>query len=170
MKHPIRPPGGGNIAETMAVRLLALVLTLVALVAIALAGNQLRRVVATAGPGGDEAAPAARRDDPQPPAPAAGPAGRWPALFGDLRVAEPQPPAPAVPPAPPMPPVASLGYALRGTVTLGGKTWAILSHPTGERILSVGDDLVAGMTVVAIDATGLWVDTGRGRDVLEFAQ
>jgi len=177
----------------MVIRLLSFLVTLGALAGIALAGMELRRVLVLSDPlaqtgqtgqtaragaagNGDETRAATPRPPGQngqngqtaPQTPQA-----WPALFGVLKVAEPQPPTPPPPPAPPTPPappIASLGYALKGTVAHSASTWAILSHPTGERIVRVGDLLAEGITVVAIDEKGLWVETSRGREVLKFAE
>lgn len=104
------------------------------------------------------------------------PAARWPAMFGELEVVEPQPPAPSAPPAPAqppkpaMPPLASLGYSLKGVVRDGDNVWAMVSHPTGDVILRVGDNLVEGMVVDAIDAQGLWVRTDEDRALLAFPE
>lgn len=93
------------------------------------------------------------------------PARRWPPLFG-----EPQPPAPPVqaepqPPAPPMPPIESLGYRLKGVVRNGKADWAIVTHPTGDVLLKVGDPLTEDLTVVAIEAEGLWLSrSGNSAD------
>lgn len=95
------------------------------------------------------------------------PARRWPPLFG-----EPQPPAPPAPPvqaepqppAPPMPPVESLGYRLKGVVRNGKADWAIVTHPTGEFLLKVGDALTEDLTVVAIEAEGLWLSRAGDSD------
>jgi len=93
---------------------------------------------------------------------------RWPALFGELQPPAPPAPAPqaepdppAAEPQPPAPPLSSLSYRLKGVVRSGETVWAMVSHPTGERILKVGDALEDGLTVVRIDSNGLWVDTGR---------
>ncbi|SDE37259.1 hypothetical protein [Ruegeria marina] len=154
----------------MAVRLLAAVFTFLALAGVGLAGMELRRVLSGTPPEALEAAAVAGAPRPQPPASAQRRETEWPALFGTLELAPPEPPTPPVPPQPPSPPVSSLGYVLKGTVELSGKTWAIVSHPTGERILRVGDILADGVTVAGIDETGLLLETGRGREVLEFAR
>lgn len=98
-------------------------------------------------------------------------AQRWPALFGEI-----QPPAPpaaelepellAAEPQPPAPPLGELSYRLNGIVRAGDATWAMVSHPTGQRILQVGDTLKEGLEVVRIDSRGVWVDTGRGEPEL----
>lgn len=110
-----------------------------------------------------------------PPAPA--PVQHWPALFGTLVKEEPQPPAPPAPPPappappkPPAPPISSLGYNLKGVVRNGDSIWAIISHPTGEQILSVGDELTEGIVVDAITAGGLWVVRDGERSLLEMAE
>lgn len=100
----------------------------------------------------------------------------WPAIFGERVIPEPQPPAPPNPPEPPeppppaAPPVESLGYSLKGTVELGGSSWAIVSHPTGDQVLSVGDELVAGVIVVEITEEGLGLETARGREFIGFGE
>lgn len=154
----------------MAVRLLAFLVTLAALAGVALAGKEFQRV--WTGVPTDREAPAQTAQTAQSPPTDAPRAerGDWPALFGEKKVEPPKPPEPPTPPAPPTPPVASLGYALSGTVARNGALWAILSHPTGGRILKVGDELEPGITVVDIDATGVWFETSRGREALEFAK
>ncbi len=102
----------------------------------------------------------------------------WPALFGDRVIPEPQPPAPPPPPdpepepQPPAPPVAGLGYSLQGVVSDGTTRWAIISHPTGEALLRVGDALGEHYTVSAIDEQGLWAVSGPEADpqLLGFAK
>jgi hypothetical protein len=89
----------------------------------------------------------------------------WPALFG-----EPLPPAPppapaqvtqeAQPPTPPKPALGSLGFELKGLVRAGGAVWGLVSHPTGEKIMRVGDTLTDGVTISRIDEQGLWVVRG----------
>ena len=105
------------------------------------------------------------------------PPRRWPALFGTQVVVEPQPPAPVIapvvaepqPPAPPQPPIESLGYRLQGVVRNGSANWAIVTHPTGDVILHIGDRLgEAGPEVVAIEAEGLWLLRGGERLLLGF--
>lgn len=99
---------------------------------------------------------------------------RWAPLFGELQ--PPAPPAPPVavaavveepqPPRPPLPPLDSLGFSLKGVVRSGDAVWGMVSHPTGDRIIRVGDELAAGIRVDRIDAAGLWVD--RGADDAEL--
>ena len=92
---------------------------------------------------------------------------------------EPQPPAPPEPaaepqpPAPPAPPLASLGYSLKGLVSSGTARWAIVSHPTGERLLRIGDALPdTPYTVTAIDVRGLWASAAPEAEpqLLGFAE
>jgi len=104
------------------------------------------------------------------------PPRRWPMLFGTLKVEEPQPPAPVElsvaeprPPAPPQPPIESLGYRLKGVVRNGTADWAIVTHPTGDMILQLGDHLgEAGPEVVEIAPEGLWLLRGGERQFLGF--
>ena len=101
---------------------------------------------------------------------------RWPALFGTPKVEEPQPPVPVEaplaepqPPTPPQPPIESLGYRLKGVVRNGTADWAIVTHPTGDMILRLGDHLgEAGPEVVEIAPEGLWLLRGGERQFLGF--
>lgn len=163
------------------IRLLALMSLLGTIAATAFAGQVLWRVV-------QQPIPDARLDDPAPDLatpvlPTAGvPIPRdWPALFGVVYVPEPQPPEPPEPqppepepqpPSPPMPPLDSLGYSLRGVVSDGQSQWAIVSHPTGERLLRVGEALDENYVVTAIDNHGLWLATSSGgaAQLLAFAK
>lgn len=96
----------------------------------------------------------------------------WPPIFG-----EPQPPKPVSdapqeepqPPKPPKPPIDSLGYALKGMVQMGSATWAMIDHPTGERLVRRGDELAEDIQVVKIDQAGVWVSrSGDEPELLEF--
>ncbi|MFC6758545.1 hypothetical protein ACFQFQ_01945 [Sulfitobacter porphyrae] len=40
------------------------------------------------------------------------------------------------------------------------KIWAMVSHPTGDQLMRVGDTLSNGATVKRIDEQGVWVDNG----------
>lgn len=143
-------------------RFLAFLATLAALAAAALAGQELLQVMERPVPAAAEApAPepgtpvALARAAPQPPR-------DWPPLFGTRVIEEPQPPKPPAPPSepqpprPPAPPIDSLGYSLQGVVSDGANRWAIVSHPTGEQLLRVGDMLGEAYEITAIDANGLW--------------
>jgi len=112
--------------------------------------------------------PAVSSDSPTPSGAVA--RRHWPALFGERRAPEPLPPAPPPPqpPRPPAPPIASLGFRLQGVVSAGAVTWAIVSHPAGDRILKVGDTLTDGITVVGIDDAGLWLNRDDERILLGF--
>ncbi len=103
----------------------------------------------------------------------------WPPLFGEPqppKPPEPEPPQPPEPkeepqpPRPPQPPVDSLGYTLQGLVADGDNRWAIVAHPTGDRLLRVGDTLTDGVTVVAIEADGLVLDNGGEEARLGFPE
>jgi hypothetical protein len=155
-------------------RWLAWIMTPIALVAALWSGDQLRRAL-------EEPLPAAplqtvlveptslRQDaEPQPPM-------RWPSLFGVYTAPEPQPPRPpepeiTEPPRPPVPPLSSLGFNLKGVVSNGGVDWAIVSHPTGEKLLRVGDKLSDGIIVLDINANGLTVDNQGETAVLKFLE
>lgn len=104
-------------------------------------------------------------------------AAPWPPLFGELQPPTPQAPSPPKPAAPdPVkpasgPPLDSLGYQLKGVMRVGGEAWGIVFHPTGERILRVGDDLQEGLSVARIDAEGLWVRrAGEAPQLLGFVE
>jgi hypothetical protein len=109
---------------------------------------------------------------------AATPLRDWPPVFGARVIAEPQPPARAAPepepqpPRPPAPPLESLGYSLKGIVSDGANRWALVSHPTGEQLLKVGDMLSDQYTISAIDVQGVWVQSDPGADpqLLSFAK
>lgn len=108
--------------------------------------------------------------EPQPPAEAL-PPRQWPLLFGEKmpplppkepEVAETEP----EPPKPGAPPIDSLGYTLKGVVRADGAVWAMVSHPTGEQVLRVGDELGAGLIVARIDEQGLWAGPDGGEPEL----
>lgn len=155
-------------------RLIAMILTLVALGVAALAGQALWQelrmpdtaVAGQANPPSTEA---------QPPAPPKN-ARRWPALFGERQ--PPKPAAPPVqvsqepqPPAPPRPPIESLGYTLKGVVRAGEATWAMIGHPTGDRLVRAGEELAPGIAVARIDSQGLWLSRdGADPELLSFPE
>ncbi|SMP05850.1 type II secretion system protein N [Shimia sagamensis] len=87
---------------------------------------------------------------------------RWTALFGERQPPTPQaalsqPKEEPQPPKAAKPPLSSLGYTLKGMVRDGASSWAIVGHPTGDRLLRVGDMLEPNVRVAIIDAQGLWV-------------
>ncbi len=155
-------------------RLLAYLTLLILLAAAGRAGQilwQEWQVPPVAGlPEGPVAEPV---DEPEPQPPA--PPHRWPALFGETQPPappepEPQPPEPEPqPPAPSAPPLSSLGYELKGLVRAEGTVWAIVSHPTGERILRVGNELEHGLIVREITEEGVRIGPEGGEaDLLAF--
>lgn len=163
-------------------RLLALVATLVALAATAFAGQALWQVIRQPVPALPEPGLAATQTI-QPTAPPPAPRlTNWPAIFGAPMVAEPQPPQPVVAPppepqppaptAPPAPPIESLGFTLSGIVRNGTGQWAIVSHPTGDLLLRVGDMLGESYRVTAIDEQGLWAQSSpdAAPQLLAFAK
>ena len=109
--------------------------------------------------------------EPQPPAEAM-PPRQWPLLFGELQPPKPAtqaPPKPEDEPQPPakkFPPLASMGYQLKGVVQMGEVSWALVSHPTSERVLRVGDALEKDLVVARIDASGLWAQPKGGEEML----
>ncbi len=155
-------------------RAIAFLASLVALAGLAFAGQKLQKAwvsepqVVTS----ERSGQAQRVAELQPPR--SSQARDWPAVFGERVVPEPQPPAPPKPPEPPAPapppapPIESLGYSLKGTVELGGSFWAIVSHPTGDQVLSIGDELTNGIKVVEITEEGLGLETARGREFIGF--
>lgn len=162
-------------------RLPAFLLLLPALAAAGVAAHELYAVVRQPLPAPvEQVAVASAPSTPQPDS--AQPPMRWPALFGEVQPPrvdppqppapdpEPQPPTPAVEPQPPAPPLDSLGYSLRGLVSIGTTRWAVVAHPTGERLLREGDQLAEGITVVAIEPQGLRLDNNGSAAFLEFAE
>ena len=156
-------------------RLIAFAISLALMGAAALAGQSLWEVLRAPPQEADAVAVVARADleggaaEPMPPR-------RWPALFGEVVKAEPQPPkppeppAPPAPPKPPAPPMESLGYTLQGVVRAGSSEWAIVSHPSGDRILRVGDALDTGITVMGMDEGGLLLDRDGSEARLKFPE
>lgn len=157
-------------------RLLAIFASLLALAGVAYGGHALWQalraplpIVATAHVSAPSAATSGVAQGPVTPQ-------HWPAVFGTAPKSEPQPPTPptppvsATPPKPPLPPIESLGFALKGMVRNGTGDWAIVTHPTGDQILRVGDVLSSGVTVVEITAEGLWVEREGERSLLGFPE
>lgn len=118
-------------------------------------------------------APAPQTPDAQPPEPPRAAPRNWPPVFGEPQPPKPAPPAPKAqpqPPKPPQPPLESLGYALKGVVQTGNATWAMVHHPTGERLVRVGDMLTDTIEVAIIDTAGVWVSRDGGDpELLGFA-
>lgn len=159
-------------------RFLAYLATLAALGAVVLAGQVFWQTWQAPVPERAVQMAAVAAPVPGPGTQAAAPLRDWPALFGTRVIAEPQPPRPPEPvaepqpPAPPAPPIESLGYALKGVVSDGENRWAIVSHPTGEQLLKVGDMLGETYTITAIDVSGLWgqSDARAAPQLLGFAK
>ena len=159
-------------------RLLAFATALVMLAAAAFAGQALWTALQDPVPG--RVAPQATAASVAVPqaGQAAAPLRDWPPVFGTAVVAEPQPLARAAPepepqpPRPPAPPLESLGYSLKGVVSDGASRWALVSHPTGEQLLKVGDALSDQYTISAIDVQGVWVQSDPDADpqLLGFAK
>lgn len=152
-------------------RLIAAIMTLLAVAALGLAAQRLHATITMPLASVDLAEPVVLVGaEPQPPIPGRKPP-HWPALFGEPQPPapppEPQPPVQNTPePQPPAPPIESLGYRLKGLVRANDTVWALVSHPTGERIMRVGDSLTDGIVIEMIDDTGIWLDTGGGDLVL----
>lgn len=154
-------------------RLIAALSTLGCLALASLAGHQLWQVLAAPPPEQQRQELPTLAAGSAPPAPQRA-RRHWPALFG-----EKQPPRPAAapvtpepqPPQVPKPPLDSLGYVLKGRVQAGQATWAIVDHPSGEQLVRRGDSLREDVTVVRIDAEGLWVSRqGDAPELLGFAE
>lgn len=151
-------------------RLIAAIMTLIALAAAAFAGQKLRDVMMQPDAQVGVSVTAVDASGAMQPLVDQPPARRWAPLFGDLapptppeppKPPEPEPePQPPTPPEPPKPPVDSLGYTLKGVIRAGDSVWAMVSHPTGEQVLRVGDAISDGVIIKRIDETGLWVDNG----------
>lgn len=155
------------------VRLIVLIVSLALLGAAALAGQSLWHTL-TATPGARDAIAVSSDEQAAEYQTSTRSTRIWPAVFGDVVREEPQPPAPPQPPtppttaAPPTPPIGSLGYVLQGVVRAGDSEWAIVSHPTGQRILRVGDLLQDGISIVSMDETGLTVTQNGQEAILAF--
>ncbi|MEM8848446.1 MAG: hypothetical protein AAGE03_00280 [Pseudomonadota bacterium] len=158
-------------------RLIASFFTLLGLAATALAGAQLTDTLVGAAPNAEwtDMAPALGDVAADGQAQTTTQALVWPALFGEPeppRPAAPLPPAPPVitaepqPPTPPRPPLSSMGYQLKGVVRAGGSVWGLVSHPTGDTVMRVGDDMGEGMIISRIDGAGVWVETGTDKPEL----
>lgn len=153
-------------------RFVAALLTLVALTAAALAGQGLWQEVKDP-PAVAVPSAVIPEGEAQPPSSSL-PPRVWPALFGEPQPPMPPQPAPEPPtpvaapqpPKPPMPPLESLGYELKGLVRAEGAIWAMISHPTGQRVLRPGDALEEGYTVARIDSAGVWVTDGDAEPAL----
>ena len=155
-------------------RLIAAIMTLAALAASGLAGQKLHETLNTppAELGGSQAL-RADTAEARPPGQSMR-SRRWPTVFGELQpppppappAQEPQPPTPVQEPQPPRPPIDSLGYALKGVVRVDAKIWAMVSHPTGDQLMQVGDTLSNGASIERIDEQGLWIENGEDGLVL----
>lgn len=93
----------------------------------------------------------------------------WPAVFG---VTPPPPPAPAPDPAPEpeaveLPPEENTTYYLTGLVAgRGSDSWAMISENDRGLVVRIGDVLIGGETVTAIDAAGVWIDDRGERQLI----
>ncbi|MEP3056366.1 hypothetical protein [Ascidiaceihabitans sp.] len=168
MRTPFRPQlhkeyGCGD----SIMRLIAAIMTLVALAAAAVAGQKLHLALTTS-PAQSKGVTAANAALAEPTtATRQDLSFRWAAVFGELQAPtlyqEPQPTEiidEQAAPAPTGPPIEALGYALKGVVRAGRSVWGMVSHPTGDQVVRVGDDLAQGVTVRKIDEAGLWIDNG----------
>src|SRR6056297_1915949 len=123
-------------------RAVAALFALLSLAAAGAAGYELYHQIDPRPPAHSPTATPPRDTAPQPQE-RPSPARTWPALFGEQKQ---QPAPPAAPPEPSSaPPLASLGYRLDGVVHSDSRVWALVGHPDGTRILSVGDTLEPGV-------------------------
>lgn len=84
----------------------------------------------------------------------------WPAVFGTVPiVAEPEPEPEPEPEVAEQPPEENTTYYLTGLVAGGaGESWAMISENDRGLVVRIGDVLIGGETVTAIDAAGVWID------------
>lgn len=159
-------------------RLIAAFFTLLMLAATVLAGLELSAALAAPTPRAAPAIVARAVAEIEAGANENDAALVWPALFGSPEPPAP-PPAPLAPvvveetqpPAPPKPPLRSLGYELKGVIQAGNAVWGLVSHPTGDQIMRVGDTLSDDMVIARIDEMGLWVDVGADQpELLGFSE
>ena len=98
--------------------------------------------------------------------------GDWPAVFGVpapiVEVVEQ--PEIAVVDEPTPPPKINQTYKLKGLVAGGTDSWAIVSDPSGDFLLHVGDSLGDNMTVTSISSEGVWLKTALGPELIEFTE
>ena len=100
----------------------------------------------------ERAAPAPARPDNAPALP-----NGWPAIFGTMPEPEPQP-VPQIATVE-LPPEENTTYFLTGLVAgRGNDSWAMISENDRGLVVRVGDLLIGGETVTAIDAAGVWID------------
>ena len=153
-------------------RLIALGMTLVALTGAGIAGERFHVAWQSSQDGLDaqissaESAPASASDRAVDPVEQV--TMRWSPLFGEVQPPAPVEPVvvpenvpPPEPPQPPMPPLDTLGFTLKGVVRSGDAVWGLVSHPSGDRIVRVDEELAAGVMVHRINAAGLWVQRGN---------
>lgn len=159
-------------------RLIAAFFTLLMFAAMGLAGVELSTALAAPTPRAMPATVALAIAEIETDAEANTASLVWPALFGapEPPAPLPEPPTPVMieekqPPAPPRPPLSSLGYELKGIVQAGDAVWGLVSHPTGDQIMRVGDILTDGLVIARIDEMGLWVDVGKNQpELLGFGE
>jgi len=84
----------------------------------------------------------------------------WPAVFGTVVIPEPAPqvlPEPRPEPVAELPPEENTSYFLTGLVAGGTDSWAMVAENDRSVVVRVGDALVGGEAVTAIDAAGVWI-------------
>lgn len=84
---------------------------------------------------------------------------RWPDLFGVLPPAPAPDPEPAPEPVAEEPPEQNQTYFLTGLISgRNGASWAMISENDRGVVVRVGDTLVGGEKVTAIDPRGVWIE------------
>ena len=83
----------------------------------------------------------------------------WRPIFGIPQAAAPPAAGPAAPAAP---------YTLKGLFATDDGRWAILSGPSWDGVVRVGDAVPSGERVAAIDATGVQLEAGGRQRRIAF--
>ena len=83
----------------------------------------------------------------------------WPAVFGTVPPPEIEPePEPEPEPAAEAPPEQNTTYILTGLVAGRADSWALISENDRGLVVRVGDELIGGEVVTAIDTEGVWIE------------
>ncbi len=93
--------------------------------------------------------------------------GTWPPVFGTVPPPPEPDPEPLPEPVAEAPPEENTTYYLTGLVAgRGGESWAMISENDRGLVVRVGDELIGGETVMAIDARGVWLDHKGQRQLI----
>lgn len=91
----------------------------------------------------------------------------WPAVFGTIPPPAPEPEPEPEPEVVEKPPEENTTYYLTGLVAgRGSDSWAMISENDRGLVVRVGDVLIGGETVTAIDASGVWIDYEGERQLI----